>query len=144
MSISFKPSAGDVLLCEFGPDPRAPDCFPALRGPISVPPEMIKRRHVVILSTNIDLMIVAPFSTKAPRPQRACHHRISAGAYPFFDPRTDNWLKGDMVMAASRDRLDRLRYDGAYRRAIVSIEDLKAIRTAVLNGLGLATLTAHL
>jgi len=105
---------------------------------------MIKRRHVVILSTNIDLMVVAPFSTKTPRPQRACHHRIPAGAYPFFDAATDSWLKGDMLMAASRDRLDRVRYDGAFQRAKVNAADLKAIRTAVLNGLGLSALTAHL
>ncbi len=144
MPISFIPSAGDVLLCEFGPDPRAADCFPASRGPISVPPEMIKRRHVVVLASHTELMVVAPFSTKEPRPARACHLRIEARRYPFFDQDADSWLKGDMLMAVSRQRLDRLRYDGAYRRARLSKDDLREVRRAALGGLGLSEVAKHL
>ena len=144
MPINFTPAAGDVLLCEFGPDPRAAGCFPAMRGPISVPPEMIKRRHSVVLAAHTNLVVIAPFSTKPPRPMRSCHMHIPAGRYPFFDPKADNWLKGDMVMAVSKDRLDRLHYDGRWQRAALAPGDLRAARIAALGGLGLSALSQHL
>ncbi len=42
---------GDVLLCEFGPDPRQPGVYPLASGPISLPPEMTKQRHAVVIAT---------------------------------------------------------------------------------------------
>ena len=136
-------SGGDVLLCEFGPDPRDASAYPLLSGPISVPPEMIKRRHVVVISTpSAGLAIIAPFSTIEPYPLKPYHLSIPFGHYPFFTK--DSWLKGDMLQAVSRDRLDRLFFDGKHRRAALSKADCKSVRACALAGLGLSPLVAHL
>lgn len=134
---------GDVLLCEFGPDPRQPDVYPLASGPISLPPEMTKQRHAVVIATpSPGLAIIAPFSTRAPVPLKAFHVHIPLGAYPFFSH--DSWLKGDMLQVVSRDRLDRLFFAGRHQRAALSKADFQAIRAAALGGLGLSRLVAHL
>ena len=136
-------NGGDVLLCEFGPDPRAAGAYPLASGPISVPPEMIKRRHVVVISTpSAGLAIIAPFSTIAPNPIKPYHHLIAHGSYGFF--RKDSWLKGDMLQIVSRDRLDRLFFDGKHQRAALTKADYKAVRESVLAGIGLSQLASHL
>lgn len=134
---------GDVLLCEFGPDPRQPGTYPLASGPISLPPEMIKQRHAVVIATpSPGLAIIAPFSTREPVPLRPFHVHIPAGSYPFFS--RDSWLKGDMMQVVSRDRLDRLFFNGRHQRAALSAADLKAVRTAALGALGLSRLAPHL
>lgn len=134
---------GDVLLCEFGPDPRQPGTYPLASGPISLPPEMIKQRHAVVIATpSPGLAIIAPFSTREPVPLRPFHVHIPVGSYPFFS--RDSWLKGDMMQVVSRDRLDRLFFNGRHQRAALSAADLKAVRTAALGALGLSRLAPHL
>ena len=144
MPITFRPSAGDVLICEFGPDPQSPATYPLNVPPLSMSPEMHKRRQVVVLNTNAygDLIIVAPFSTVPPRVMHGYHHFIPAGIYPFLPENC--WLKGDMVMAVSKLRLDRVLINGRYGRAALSPADVKACRICALESLGLGRLTAHL
>jgi len=54
------------------------------------PPEMVKKRPVVILSPRYrrrtGLCIVVPFSTVEPELIEPHHHRIPAGTYNFLDP----------------------------------------------------------
>lgn len=134
---------GDVLLCEFGPDPRQPGTYPLASGPISLPPEMIKQRHAVVIATpSPGLAIIAPFSTREPVPLKPFHVHIPVGSYPFFS--RDSWLKGDMMQVVSRDRLDRLFFNGRHQRAALSTADLKAVRIAALGALGLSRLAPHL
>lgn len=140
---SFPLNAGDVVLCDFGPDPRTPGTYPLASGPISMPPEMVKERHAVVVATpSPGLAIVAPFSTREPEPLRGFHFYIPVGTYPFFS--RDSWLKGDMLQVVSRDRLDRLYYHGRYQRASLTKADFGAVRAAVLAGLGLSRLAMHL
>lgn len=86
MSITFHPNPGTVLICDFSTGFQ--------------PPEMVKRRHVVVVSPrrrhHSGLCLVVPFSTVAPNPVEAFHHLIPVGAYPFFHPQRDVWAKGDM------------------------------------------------
>ncbi len=136
-------NSGDVLLCQFGPDPREPGVYPLMSGPISVPPEMIKLRHVVVISTpSPGSAIIAPFSTNQPSPLKPYHHFIPSERYPFFTK--DSWLKGDMIQYVSRARLDRLFFDGRHQRAALSKVDYRAARASVLAGLGLSALARHL
>lgn len=144
MSITFTPNAGDVLMCDFGPDPQDPATYPLAAGPVSVAPEMIKRRHVLVLAANHRMIIVAPFSTVPPPRIRNFHFYIPADTYPFFAAGADNWLKADLATAVSRDRLDRVFYAGRYQSAVVSAEDLKSCRACVLHGLSLGALAVHL
>lgn len=134
---------GDVLLCDFGPDPRQAGAYPLASGPISVPPEMVKPRHAVVIATpSAGLAIIAPFSTREPTPLRPFHFHIPVGRYPFFNQ--DSWLKGDMLQVVSRSRLDRLRVNGQRQRTHLSPDDFKAVRAAALAGLGLSRLIGHL
>jgi uncharacterized protein YifN (PemK superfamily) len=74
MSINFAPKAGQVLMCNF--------------GMASVPPEMGKIRHVVVLSPrrrrNSGTFLVVPLSTVAPNPIEPYHYRIRANKYSFL------------------------------------------------------------
>ena len=144
MPITFSPAGGDVLLCDFGPDPNHHDTYPLAAGPCSVSPEMVKRRQVLVLSSHHRMVSVVPFSTVAPAPARNFHHMIAAGCYPFFTAGVDNWIKGDMVTAVSRDRLDRLWFNGQFQRASLSAADYAAGRRCVLHGLALGALVPHL
>lgn len=162
MPITFRPSPGDVLLCDYGGDPNDAATYPieapAMLFPppgrgrmlvsappsLSVVPEMFKVRRVVVLSTNraADLVIVAPFSTQEPVPTLGYHHFIPHGKYRFFT--ADSWLKGDMVMAVSPHRLDRIAVNGMRGRTPLDRADLEAVQAAVLDALGLKRLIPHL
>jgi uncharacterized protein YifN (PemK superfamily) len=144
VAIKFIPQGGDVLWCEFGPDPLDLGTYPVTAGPVSVAPEMVKKRRVLVVSSGGSLVRVAPFSTRPPQNPRPYHHRIPADSYPFFRPGVDSWLKADVLMAVSRDRLDRLHFNGRFQRAALSQTDWLASRTAVLEALGLGRLKTHL
>jgi uncharacterized protein YifN (PemK superfamily) len=106
MPITFTPQLGTVLMCDFGPN--------------SMPPEMSKIRHVVVVSprrkggSGWGSCIVIPFSTVAPKAVEPYHYRIQANKYRFFRRDTDVWAKGDMVAHVSFSRLDRVFCDGRY------------------------------
>ena len=144
MPITYRPASGDILLCEFGPDPCDPATFPLNAPPVSVRPEMHKRRHIVVINSNAanDLVIVAPLSTRTPAPVKPYHCFIPAGRYPFIG--RDSWLKGDMLMAVSRARLDRLKVNGSRSRTPLDAKDRHACQVAILNALGLGRLGSHL
>ena len=144
MPINFVPQGGDVLMCDFGPDPTDPATYPLAAGPCSMSPEMIKLRHVMVLSAQGSTAIVLPFSTVAPVPVRNFHALIPAGTYAFFAPGMDNWFKGDMLTCVSRDRLERIRYGGKFQRAILSAADFKAGRQCALHALAIGRLVPHL
>ena len=144
MSITFTPNGGDVLMCDFGPDPAEPGTYPLASGPVSMTPEMIKRRQVVVLAANHRMIMVAPFSTVCPPKMRNFHLHIAADTYPFFAPGAENWLKADLTMAVSRDRLDRVYFGNQYQRALLSAAHFKACRICVLHGLALGALAPHL
>lgn len=131
-------------MCDFGPDPSAPDTYPLYAGPCAVLPEMIKRRHSLVLSVQEQMIIVAPFSTVEPTPLRQFHLEVPADTYPFFATGARNWLKGDMIMAVSRQRLDRIFYEGRYKRASICPEHFALARACVLHGLSLGKLVPHL
>ena len=144
MPISFVPAAGDVLYCDYGPDPLDTTIYPVYAPPLGMPPEMQKNRRVVVLNANRDgsLIMIAPFSHIAPKRIENYHHLIPFGRYPFFT--TDSWLKGDMLMAASPARLDRVKFQGRYARAALNAVDLKEIRKCTLEALGLGRLKGYI
>lgn len=139
MPISFHPKVGTILICNFEPG--------------FAPPEMVKRRPVVVLSPPISvragLCTVVPISTGVPAPQMPYHCELNIQLPPPWDA-GPNWLKGDMIAAVGFQRLDLIRMgrDAAgkrtYREETLEPEDLKKVRSCVLNGLGMAHLTKHL
>jgi uncharacterized protein YifN (PemK superfamily) len=105
---------------------------------------MVKRRHALVLSVQGMMVTVVPFSTVEPTHLRNFHLYIAADTYPFFAAGAENWLKGDMVTAVSRGRLDRVWYDGRHQRASLTADDFGKARGCVLHALGLGKLVPHL
>ena len=111
------------------------------------PPEMIKRRPVVVISprprrTN-QLCTIVPLSTTAPNPVEPFHHRMGPRSLPGKLARKETWAKCDMLATVSLERLDRVmigREPGGKRIYIaqqVLDEDFEAIRRGVMIALGL-------
>jgi uncharacterized protein YifN (PemK superfamily) len=106
------------------------------------PPEMGKRRPIVILSASParpKLALVIPLSTTPPNPVQPWHHKMSRG----WD-KADRWAKCDMIYAVSLDRLFLLRHgwkpDGKRRYLTnyrVTDEDFAAIQAGVLKALNI-------
>lgn len=140
MPIQFHPRPGTILICDY-------------RG--SIYPEMGKVRPVVVISPafkrRFGLATVVALSTTAPDPVENYHYEFDLDPplpAPFDSPRM--WVKGDMVLTASHDRLDRIKFgrnaagQRVYGVRFVTDGALREIRKAVLNGLGLGCLTPHL
>lgn len=126
MPITFTPQPGTVLMCDFSSG--------------SIPPEMNKLRHVVVVSPrrrrSTGCCIVVPISTVAPNPVEGYHLRIPANKYKFFKKDTDVWAKGDMVAHVSFQRLDRVLCDGKWGAPQISSQDLYRIQNLVWEALG--------
>ena len=133
MSINFVPKPGTVLLCDYSTG--------------FVPPEMTKRRPVVVLSPlpsphrqphNLTVL-VAPISTSRPEVAEAHHVCLLAGKYRFLKRHVDSWVKGDMISNVSLRRLFLLSSS-----ARLSPHHFLAVQRAVLHALGFPQLTALL
>ena len=74
--IAHVPAPGDVLMREFGPDPRSIIAPGVMTGPLAVPPEIYNFRPVAVFSTLGKLSIVVPFSTLQSKILRQYHVHI--------------------------------------------------------------------
>lgn len=142
MPINYYPRPAEILLCDYGNS--------------AIHPEMVKRRPVVVVSPRLrqrgELVGVVPLSTTEPGSIDPHHCRIELAAAlpPPFDSAV-MWAKCDMFSSVSRSRLDRFRGGrkaGMGSRVFVSGKvdavQLKALRAAILSGLGLGSLTVYL
>jgi len=129
MTLQFIPHAGTVLICDFD-----------LGRSMTVGSELTKRRPVVVVSRRGrpvgELVLVVPFSTRAPLHPDRTHHRIPAGTYPYLARDVDSWAKCALVSAVAPSRLDRLWLRGFYVAPRLSAADLHAIRLGVIDALG--------
>src|SRR5437762_288703 len=95
------------------------------------PPEMVKRRHVVVVSPryrrHTGLCLVVPFSTVPPRDVEPHHLEIPVGSYDFFDPAKSTWLKADMLTSVSFERLDRVLLYGRFATPVLEYKDLAKV-----------------
>ena len=140
MPIQFHPKPGTILICDFNTGFQ--------------PPEMVKRRPVVVLSPQMSqrapLCTVVAISTESPRIALPYHHELNI-ELPSPWHVGPNWIKGDMIYSVTFNRLELIRSgkrDETGKRIYsvmqISAADLKKIRECVLCGLGLASLTRHL
>lgn len=131
--------------------------FPVPRGTIVVcdyagsrPPEMVKRRPVIVLSPRLAhrerLATVVPLSTTPPPANLAyvCELLLSPPLPAPFDAPAA-WVKADMLATVDIGRLDLLRMprgpDGKrrYLRPKVTPADLARIERCVLHALGICS-----
>lgn len=137
MPLTFHPQPGMVLICDFSTGFK--------------PPEMVKRRPVVVISPRprrkTQLCIVVPLSTTPPVPVEACHHQLDPASLPGPLSTTPTWAKCDMLATVALDRLDRLKLGREangkrlYSTQVISADDFKAIQRSVLHALGFQQLT---
>ena len=141
MAIAFHPQQGSILACDFSTG--------------FMPPEMIKKRPVIVISPIIKsrpgLCTIVCLSTTKPDPMMPYHLPIKLPEpLPANWTNENIWLKGDMVYSVSFKRLSfavlgkersgsRLYYRGALSHAT-----LQSVQRCILHGFGLATLTKHL
>ncbi|MHB1302435.1 MAG: type II toxin-antitoxin system PemK/MazF family toxin [Acidiphilium sp.] len=93
--LQYHPQQGEVLICDFTTGFQ--------------PPEMVKKRPVVIVSPrrrDSALVIVVPLSSVEPQPCQPWHYALPQGAYP--PARSTMWAKCDMVYTVALRRLDRV------------------------------------
>ena len=141
MPVTFHPKPGTIVLCDYDTG--------------FVKPEMVKRRPAVVVSPPISvragLCTIVPLSTTPPKPALSYHCMIVVDP-PLPDPwtATEMWVKGDMVFAASFQRIDLVRFpkeygkERKYRLNALPDYDLKRIHGCILCSFGLAHLTKHL
>jgi uncharacterized protein YifN (PemK superfamily) len=133
MPIQFHPRPGTLLYCDFSTGFR--------------PPEIVKRRPVVVISkAHQELVSVVPISTTEPLRIEEWHHQLDAKSLPRWLNRwwVPHWAKCDIIMTVAFWRLERAKAGKhpttgkrIYLTHIVCTEDLAAIRLAVSKVLGI-------
>jgi mRNA interferase MazF len=126
MAINFHPKRGTVLMCDFETGFRAP--------------EMVKRRHVVVVSPRYrrhTIVLGCPVQHRHPFEIESHQYEIPRRKYPFFDPSKRIWAKADMMSCVCFQRLDRLLVRGKYEAPTLHEDDLLLIQKAVASALQL-------
>lgn len=132
MALTFYPSPGLVLMCDFTTGFREP--------------EMVKNRPVVVVSgrfqkTNHDNSIctVVPISTKPPRNPERWHRKLATDSIPppLRADGEESWAKCDMVVSVAFSRLNKVRTGRINGKRVfaehyVVPEDLTAIQECLL------------
>jgi mRNA interferase MazF len=141
MPLLYHPKVGEILLCNYDTG--------------FIEPEMVKRRPVVIVSPRLrkrsGLVSVIPLSTTKPDDLMEFHVEIElAKSLPRpFESRV-MWAKCDMISTVSLKRLDRFKEAKGFQgqRNWISGQldqnQIKRVKTGLLFGLGLGSLTLHL
>lgn len=121
---SYSPKTGQVLMCDFS------------RG--FVPPEMVKKRAVVVISRSEThgrrLCTVVPLSTTAPAPALAWHVLLTQNPLPGTPIGTAVWAKCDMLYTVSFERLDKPHQKAAGRREYLTLKLCAPDLAAVFDG----------
>jgi mRNA interferase MazF len=141
MPLLYHPKVGEILLCDYDSG--------------FIEPEMVKRRPVVVISPRLrkraGLVSVIPLSTTEPDELMDFHIVIELAKplpKPFQSKTT--WAKCDMISTVSLKRLDRFKEarGGQGQRSWISGQldqhQIKRVKTGLLFGLGLGSLTLHL
>ena len=141
MTLKFHPEIGTIVLCDY-------------RSGFQ-PPEMSKRRPVVIVSPRLrrreDLCSVVPLSQTPPNHPQDYHYQLILDRplpAPWNSP--IQWVKADMIATIAFKRLHLIGIgrdqEGKrkYLNKAIPIDDLNNIRKCVLNSLGLSFLTHNL
>jgi mRNA interferase MazF len=138
MGIQYPPQVGSVLRCDFTAAEKS-----STRG--FSPPEMIKRRPVIVLATpSPRLCIVVPTSTTEPKSLKPFHYRIKWDPLlpKPYNTSKYSWVKGDHIYTVSFDRLDLLRITRdqsgkrIYDYRTLAPDQMEKIQAAVRAGLG--------
>jgi len=131
MSLEFYPDYGTVLICDFSTGFQ--------------PPEMVKKRPVVIVSPrkryNAETVTIVPLSTRPPHAIHAWQHLIDSSVLPKHFQMKPTWAKCDMITNVALWRLDRMREkingQRIYSAPHLIQSDIEAIRRGLMVHLAL-------
>ena len=127
MPLTFTPSRGQILICDF--------------DMARIPPEMRKVRRVVVVSNrsrnNSGRLIVVPFSATEPTTLLPSHVFFPAGSYQSFG--IPAWAICDCVAHVSFKRLDRVLSKGRYIVEMLTSDDMQRIEAGLSHALGMRT-----
>ena len=118
MTLPYFPRRGEVLICDFDSGFR--------------PPEMVKKRPVVVISSKEShhrrVCTVIPFSTTLPNPPERWHHPLPHVKVPGMQAQAPMWAKCDMVVTVSFKRLNKpyikSRNGRVYRELVLGDADM--------------------
>lgn len=142
MSISYHPKVGQILMCDFS------------RG--FKPPEMIKKRPVVVLAVPTrkqNVVTVVALSSTPPNPKENFHFFIDKKYLPkinFFMRTSGSWCKGNMIYSVAFHRLDLIKIDKdingkrIYFTQCLGRDAMQEIYSCVLCALNLGNLKNYL
>ena len=107
MALKYHPTPGTVLYCDFGQGKCSYGRCPGTLGGFK-PPEMVKRRPVVVLTNkHAQLATVVPLSGTPPDPVMPYHYPIPKGVLPpSIDHKAEWWAKCDCVTTVGFFRLN--------------------------------------
>ncbi|MGE0844985.1 MAG: type II toxin-antitoxin system PemK/MazF family toxin [Flavobacteriaceae bacterium] len=131
--LQFQPKPGQLLICHFGVGFQVP--------------ENVKTRPVLVISPHqrqwTGLCVVVPISSQIPKVVRPYHYKLPKGTVPS-EKYEESWIKGDMVIAVGKHRLDRIKVAPRhYVSPIVPDAVLREARRCVLHASGMHSLTIH-
>lgn len=145
MAITFHPSAGQILLCDFSDGFRAPEMVKSER-PVLVLTPAIKGRA--------NLVTILALSTSCPSPIMPYHYKLPKASMPQLGrfQEKDTWVKADMIYTVGFHRLDLIRLGKRdvntgkrlYYRKKLGREQMTEIYKCMLHGLNLGQLGKHL
>lgn len=122
----FHPKKRMILTCDFD------------RGGF-LPPEMVKRRRVVVLRVFANTALVVPLSATEPIRMEPYHATLDPAGYGSITLRV--WAKADMLAHVSLDRLDRVNVRGRNFTERLKEPDFTRILVAVAHATGTTALT---
>lgn len=130
MALLFYPRAGQIFVCDFTSFKQ---------------PEMTKLRPVIVISPRLpyrsELATIVPISTTPPRHDLPFVVKLSKNYHPDATEQISTWAKCDMVTVISTERLTAFKVGRRkYAYPTLTPEDLSAVRTGVVHGLGLTDL----
>ena len=143
MAIDFSPKVGRVLECDYGCFTLMPngkiDCNPDYH----LPPEMVKKRLVVVLNGKFDgkSSIVVPLSQSRDESKIAKEMHIlipnttisEASWYPKNDE--CRWVKADLIQQVSHERLYKLRTKRGHEPIVLPSHLVTEIQKAVIRAI---------
>jgi uncharacterized protein YifN (PemK superfamily) len=123
--INFVPERGHILLCDF--------------DMACVPPEMSKKRRVVVVSprshNRARRCVVVPFSATAPYEMTMAYVPFGANLYRSLSVPT--WAICNAISHVSFDRLDRIRIKRDFLSERLSAEDMGRVVAGLQHALGM-------
>lgn len=139
MAIPHSPKTGEILECNFG-NFQTQETGDPIDFNGRIPPEMIKRRMVVVLNGRLGKSsIVVPISSSKDQGgiNQGHHVELDTELFPVTDvyDRRERWAKANLVQHVSHKRLFKIRENGRNISVYLPRETVGLIQQAAVKAL---------